>query len=72
MSCFVSEPAALCAFERQRRALLIVDAKPFAIVLAEIKLGEIAVKVLAIDMLVDADQAALQDREEAFKGIGVH
>lgn len=43
-----------------------------SIVVAEIKLGQIALQVLRIAMLIDACHAALEDREHAFDGIGVH
>jgi len=58
--------------KRDVRALYIVDAELGAVILAEIKLGQVSIKVLGIDVLVNADDAALEDREEPFKSIGVH
>jgi len=40
--------------------------------LAEIKLRQIAVKVLLIDVLVNADKAAFQNRKESFQRVGMH
>ena len=52
------------------RALHIVEAKGCAGVVAEIKLGHIALKVLRPNMVEGADQPALEDREVAFHGVG--
>lgn len=39
-------------------------------VVAEVELGQVAVQVLALAVLVGADHAALERREVAFKGVG--
>lgn len=72
ISCLVREALSGEALEGDIRALFIIDAQFGAGVLAEIELGQIPVKVLAIDMLVDADKAAFQDRKEAFERVGMH
>ncbi len=72
MSCLISEPLALDALQSDFSALGIINAELGAIILAEIKFGQIAVKVLLIHMLINADQTAFEDRKEAFKSIGVN
>ena len=52
-------------------ALYVVDAELGAVVVAEIKFREIAIDVLLVDVLIDADQPALEHAKEAFKGVGV-
>src|ERR1700685_1184176 len=59
----VCEPLALNALERNISALRIVDADLRAIVLAEIKLREIAIQVLLVHVLVSTHQTALEDRK---------
>jgi hypothetical protein len=39
--------------------------------IAEIKFGEVAVQVLLAAVLIDADHAALEDREETFSAVHV-
>ena len=70
-SCFVRQPLALSADERVIRASLIVNAELLPVVVAEIELGKIAVKMLFFNVLVDADQTALEHREEAFERVGM-
>src|SRR3954451_14876738 len=41
----------------------ILDAKGRALVVAEVELAEVALQVLRADVVIGADQAALQDRE---------
>ena len=62
----------LTPFQGFLRPLGITNAKPDAVVLAKIKFGQITVKMLAIDVLVNADDAALEDREKSFKRVGMH
>ena len=57
--------------EGQISALFVIDTKFGASVLPEIELGQIAVQMLNIDVLIDADKAALQDGKEAFQRVGV-
>ncbi len=64
ISCFIRQPLADRALKREPSALGIVNAKALAGVLPEIKLGQIAVKVLGIDALINADQAAFHDAEK--------
>src|SRR5205823_6419365 len=47
-------------------------AKPHAIGIAEVEFRQVAVQMLLATMLVNADHAALEDRVEAFDGIGVN
>jgi hypothetical protein len=70
VSCFVGETAPLCALERNRGAAHVVNAKPLAVAVAEIKLGQIALQVRFAHMLVNAVNPTFQDREEAFHAIG--
>lgn len=72
MSCFIGQPLASRALHGDCGALHVIDAKPNAVVHSEIKFGQIAVKVLGIDVLIDADKPALEDREKALKSVGVH
>ena len=72
MSCLVREPLAASRTNRNRGALFIIDAELGAGVLPEVELGKIAVKVLGIDVLIDADETTLEDRKEALKRVGVH
>ena len=51
-NCFVSEPLALAAHHGARSALLIVHAECLPRVVAEIKLGEIAMQMALIAVLV--------------------
>src|ERR1700685_519533 len=70
--------AAICqalsddALERVRGTLRIFDAKPRTIVVAEIKLRDVAMQVLFAAMLVDALHAALEDAVVAFERVHVH
>lgn len=72
ISCPVGEPLAFDAKQSDFGALFIIDPKLGAVVLAEIKFGQIAIKVLLIDVLVNADQATFENREEAFEGVHMH
>src|SRR4051794_3070065 len=54
-SCFVGQSLALDAGQRAVGAGQIVDAELGARVVSEIELGEIAVEMLFLDVLVDAD-----------------
>jgi hypothetical protein len=72
VSCLVREPLPGRAFDGDSFALHVVNAELGAVVHAEVELREVAVKVLAIDLLVDADQAALEHRKEPFKRVHMH
>src|SRR5579863_9689983 len=67
----VGEPLADNAFQRAVGAGHIVNAKFDPVAIAEIELGQIAVQVLFLAMLIDALHAALEDRIVAFGGVGV-
>lgn len=71
-SCFVRQPLTFGALESDFGALLIVDAKLDAGILAEVELSQIPIEMLLIDVLVDADDPTLEHGKEAFKGVGVH
>src|SRR6185312_10209441 len=49
----------------------ITYSQGYARIVAEIKLGEVAAKVLLADVVVHAVDAALEDAEIAFDGVGV-
>jgi hypothetical protein len=70
MSRSLSEPLADYAANCAIGALYIVDAERDPVAVAEIEFGEIAVKVFLADVLIDAVDSALQDREVIFGGIG--
>ena len=72
VSCLIGQPLALRAFDRNGFALDVIDAELGARVLPKIELGQVAVKVLGVDMLVNADDATLEDREETFERVSVH
>src|SRR5438067_1050216 len=67
----VGEPLADDAAERPVGALYIVNAECDALVVPEVELGEVALQVLFVDVVIYADDSALQDREIAFNGVGV-
>jgi hypothetical protein len=71
-SCLIREPLALCTDKSAIGAGLIVDAELDPIVVAEIELGQIPINVLPINVLIDADEAALEHGKEALKRIGVY
>src|SRR5205807_5636975 len=67
----VSQPLADDAPNSGFGALLVIETERGAGVVAEIKFGRVAVQVPLMAMLVNADHAALEHREEALNGIGV-
>ena len=67
----VGQPLTLDAQERLLSPHNVVNAEPHPVVHAEIKLGEVAVQVPLVDVLVDAHQAALEEAEIALGGVGV-
>jgi len=68
----IGEPLTLGRLQGNAGTAHVINFKFGAGVLAEIKFGQIAVKVLLATMLVNADHAALEHAEKAFKGIGVN
>lgn len=71
-SCFVGQALALDASERNVGAAGIVNAKLGAGILPKVELGQIAVKMALIDVLINADDAALEHAEKPFERVGVH
>src|SRR5262249_32802388 len=70
-SCLIGEPLARCSGHGAGGALYVVNPKLRAVVEPKVELREVTVDMLLINVLVDADQPALEDREETFKGVGV-
>src|SRR6185437_44732 len=71
-SCFIHQPLALGSAKRDVRALSVIDAKPCARVLTKIKFSQITVEMLLIDVLINADHSALEDREKPFQRVRTH
>src|SRR6266849_6422874 len=72
MSRLISEPLADHSAKQFLGALFVAPSVRLAMVVAEVELGEVAVQVIVRAVLIDALHAALEDREEAFDGIGVN
>jgi len=72
MSCFILEPLAREAFDRDGSTLRVVDPKLGAGIHAEVKFSQVAIQMLLVHVLIDPDQTALENAEEAFKGIRVN
>lgn len=72
MSCFIGQSLASEARYRDSGSLRVIDTELGAGVHAKIELGQVPIKVLLVHMLVDTNKAALEDREEPLKGIGVN
>ena len=72
MSCLIRQPLAWRAFEGHLLALHVVNAELGAGVHSEVKFCQIAVEMFGVDVLVNANDAALEDREKPFKRIGMH
>src|SRR6185437_1885393 len=68
----IGQPPSNRATKQDFGALGIFDAVRLPIVVAEVELGHIALQMIVRAMLIDALHAALEDREEAFDGIGVN
>jgi hypothetical protein len=66
----IGKPLADDALDGAFGTLFVVNAECGAVVVPEIKLSEISMKMLFADMLIDAIDAALQDRKEVLGGIG--
>lgn len=71
INCSIGQALADHAEQRYVSAHFIIDSELYASVLTEIELGEIAVQMALIHVLIDTDQTALEDREEAFKRVRV-
>lgn len=68
----IGEPLALGAFDGKRGAASVTNAKFYAGVVPEIELGQIPLKMLAIHVLISADQTAFENAEKVFEGVGVN
>src|SRR5258708_3543586 len=68
----IGEALALRPDQGAIRALLVVDPELGAVVKPEVKFGEVTIKMLLIDVLVDADQPTLEHAEEAFERVHMH
>ncbi len=66
----IGEPLADNAAQRPIGALYVVHAEHDPVVVSKIKLGEVTMQVFFADMLVNAIDAALEDREVSLSGIG--
>jgi len=71
-SCLIREPLPFDAIERTLRAAAVVNAEFFPVVISEIELGEIPPQMFLRHVLVNAVNAAFEDREKPFDGIGVN
>src|SRR6266404_1329268 len=65
----IGESLAVDGFEGIDSALRIINAKCRAVVVAKVKLREVAVQVVRAAMLVDASHTALEHTEEAFNRV---
>jgi hypothetical protein len=65
----VSQSLADDAADRALGALYIINAKRDSVAVPKIEFGEVTVKVFLADLLVDAVNAALQDRKIVLGGI---
>ena len=72
INCLISEALAFSSLHGERSPLHVINAKPSAGVLPEIKLGQIPIKMALIDVLIGANQAALHDAKEAFQRVHMH
>lgn len=70
-SCFIGQPLALGADDGEIGALGVVNAKLDAVAVPEIELTEIPLQVGFGDVLINAVDAALEDRKVALDGVGV-
>ena len=70
-SCLVGQPLALGGPDRAIGAFAILNTEGGSVAVPEVKLGEVAVKMLLADVEVTTVNAAFQEREKAFDGIGM-
>src|ERR1035438_10379181 len=68
----IGEALAVHALDHFHRALAIFNSEFTAVVEAERKLIQVALKMLFATMLVDANHAALEHAEVAFCRVGMH
>jgi hypothetical protein len=67
----IGQPLSDYATQRLLCSGNVIHAERNAVRIAEIKLAQISVEVLLFAMLINAFHAALEDRIEAFNGVGV-
>src|SRR5205085_9488202 len=67
----VAQPLAAHSTESLNRPLTVADAERHAVVVTEVELREVARKVRLADVVVDAVDAALEDREVVLGCVGV-
>lgn len=67
----IGEPLALDTAQDIASAFGIVYAECDPVVVPEVEFGEVAVQMFLADVLIDAVDAAFQDGEETFRGIGM-
>jgi hypothetical protein len=72
MSRFIGQSLALEALQGNFGPLYVIDAEFCASVHAEIEFGQVPMKVLLVHVLVDSNQAALENRKVTFKGVGMN
>ena len=71
MSPLISEPFPYHSTKEFFGPLSVINASGDALAIAEIKLCQIAVKVIFLAMLIDALHATFEDREKSFHGVSV-
>src|ERR1700733_9778782 len=69
---FIGQSLALESLQRNFRALHVINAELGAGVHAEVEFGQVTRKMPTAHVLIDTDQAALEDRKETFQGVGVN
>src|SRR4051812_21269108 len=67
----IGQPPTDRAFYCFLRALLVAHAERYPLVVAEVELGKIPLQVLLADVVIDAADAPLEDREITFDHISV-
>ena len=67
----IGQTLALDAIQGFGCPLLIVNAEPDAVVVAEVELRQVAVQVLFLAVLIDAAHPSLEHAEVAFDGVGM-
>src|SRR5207244_3728923 len=71
-SCLIRQPLAFRTNKRAIRASFIIDSNGFPVISSKIELGQIQVQMGLAHVLIDADEAALEYRKEAFQRVGVN
>jgi hypothetical protein len=71
-SCLICQPLAFEAVKRDLGALHVVNAQLYPRAVAEVELRQVSVQVRFAHVLIDANQAALEDRKVALQRVDVH